>query len=267
MSAVVIFPTNILAEGVTTVTGTADTGYPESRLYDRSPDLYWKVTAGATDYTIEVDASMLGDDFGYDGDVFGMIGDDFGIGLTSGASYAVELLYVTGHNFHGKQIYWEYDTGAGWIEAWAVVVSGSDPVVRTLAVPIMAKTWRLRVMNIVNPTASEVWMGRGYSFDVLAKPNPVHTEISNANWFQNIGGGAFSVKKGDQKLQVDYNVSIDGAELLAMKEIFIQGDGYSKPFIVKNKDGDYYFMYFPVPPSWNFYNNNETLFDLTMQEI
>ena len=36
------YPYNILEFGTVTVTGDPDSGYPESRLYDRAISLYWK---------------------------------------------------------------------------------------------------------------------------------------------------------------------------------------------------------------------------------
>ena len=46
----ILYTNNILESGTLTVSGTADTGFPESRLYDRSISLYWKDTITEAKY-------------------------------------------------------------------------------------------------------------------------------------------------------------------------------------------------------------------------
>ena len=59
-----IWPYNILETGTVVVSGTPDSGYPATRLFDRSINLLWKVTTGG-------DAFGFDDSMGIDGDRMG----------------------------------------------------------------------------------------------------------------------------------------------------------------------------------------------------
>ena len=81
---ITLYTRNILETGAVTVTGTPDTGFPVSRLYDRSIDFYWKDTVTeAKDFKIDQGAS---------------------------GNLAVDALIIDKHNFNGIDLKLQYST-------------------------------------------------------------------------------------------------------------------------------------------------------------
>ena len=75
MSNITLYTRNIFETGTVTVTGTPDTGYPESRLHDRCISLYWKDT-------------IIG-------------GKNFLVDQGAAGNVSVNFLVIDKHNFNG----------------------------------------------------------------------------------------------------------------------------------------------------------------------
>lgn len=257
-----IWPFNILETGEVTVTGTPDTGYPVARLYDRSGNFFWKVTAGPTDYTFEV--HQLGDAFGMTADAFGMSTDDFGMG----ANRDIDLLYIPRHNFRNFECFWEYSVdGFNWTEQTTWIQGDDDPIVKTISSAVTAPWWRVRVLAIPNPTCSEIWMGGGYSFGVKARPSPMHQYNPNVSWIMSIGGQERGTKLGDAGRLRTYNLKIDATALANYNIIVTDLDNFSKPFIVKDKDDEYFMGRFEAAPSNDYITPDLTELNFNIREM
>lgn len=269
-----IFSFNILETGTVTVTGSPDTGYPEARLWDRSANLYWKVTTGDT-YEI---GPMGGDTYeigGMGGDTheIGPMGDgatqDIYVEVQQSASPRnVGLLYVAGHNFDGLSCEWQYSNdGSVWTDAVADWVQGTtEPIVKTISSAVMAGFWRFAVHGATDPTASEVWMGAGFGFDVQRRPDPYHGYEDNVLWSRSIGGQVRGIKLGNFKERRDYTIRISNGDLGNINTIVADLNHFSKPMLVKDKDGDYFIMHFDPVPGKDFFNNSYTQLNIGLME-
>ena len=118
MAKIKLYTRNILDTGTLTVTGDADSGYPESRLYDRDNNLYWKeASADKVIFSVDQGASPV----------------------------AVDSLIINVHNFDGSYMAWQYsDNGNYWIDAvtrWTQ--SGNSQIVKTLSTALTKRYWRL----------------------------------------------------------------------------------------------------------------------------
>jgi len=129
MAKIKLYTRNILETGAFTVTGDADSGYPESRLHDRDISLYWK------------DASADKVQF---------------ITNQSASPVAVDALIINGHDFDGKYMAWQYsDNSFYWVDAvprWTQ--SGNGQIVKTLAIALTKNYWRVVLSDEVITTTT-----------------------------------------------------------------------------------------------------------------
>lgn len=264
---ITLFTGNILENGTVTVTGSPDAGYPEERLWDRAISLYWKVTAAATNYEIHV--YYPADSFGYaDADELGWDDDVFGYG--GAISNACDLLYIVGHNFDGKVCYWEYsDNDTDWVEAVAHWTQDGNLAIGKLAAGATGHDyWRFRVLNIANPTAAEIWMGKGRTFTVLARPKPSEKDVSNVNRTQSIGGSVRIIKMGEARKNWMNYIRLPGdADLAKWKNAMREINGHEKPFLVKDINGYYYFMELDSDPPIEYDEFSRKWVDLSVLEV
>jgi len=246
MAKVTLYTRNILETGTVTVTGTADTGYPESRLYDRSIDFYWKDT-NTTSYTIQVIQS-------------------------SSAQKSIDFLAIERHNFNGKRLRWQSDTGStAWADAtthWAQ--SGNGQIVKTLSTTITKLKWRFSVATssgIANPKASEVYMSAGSSFAIMAGPAPSAEELDNVQWNKTVGGLERATKFGDRRRVRNYTLMLTTAELDTFRTAIADTSGYSKPFYIKDHRGSYIFSRLAEPPIEEYGDKTHTNINLRTIEV
>ncbi|MBW1778983.1 MAG: hypothetical protein JRJ54_15585 [Deltaproteobacteria bacterium] len=262
---------NILESGTVTISpsGAEDTGYPLTRLYDRSFNLLWKHTGDGGG----------GDDFGFDDDDFGFGDDDFGFDSDmAGSNYtitidqggetkAVALFAVAGHNFAGKQIRLEYSTDGG--TNWTSVLDFNQPdnsmIVETFA-SVSAADWRVVIENPTNPQAAEIWLGSGYTFNVMAQ-NPLHAYAANVDWSRSIGGQESGIKLGETEVRRSYILRISNGDLANLQSFISQISEFAYPFIVKDKDDNYYLMRFDPPLSEDYFNPTYTESDSSLKEM
>lgn len=243
---IVFYPTNIAETSTSTVTmsGTADTGYPVTRLYDRSKNLMWRHTA-PLEYIFKVD---------------------------QGASdiKQVSIMWVASHNFDGVNIYWQYsDNNSDWTNAsgsW--LQSGNDDIIKT-ADASTHQYWRVNINDpVANATCGEIFMGLGYSFDIMEAPNPTHGyDDGNIEWSRSIGGQERGIKFGDRRERINYTLKLNATELTSFQAMIDELDDFSKPFIIKDKDGNYSLVRFDPIPSKNSVLTNLTEIDISTIEM
>lgn len=218
-SSITLYTRNILETGAVTVTGTPDTGFPESRLYDRAISLYWKDTVTeAKNFVADQGASD---------------------------NLAVDFLAIPKHNFNGKDMQWQWSTDdfSGSIEDAVGDWNQGDnlQIIKTLGSALTKQYWRVTLASIENPLCSEIFMSLGRKFDVAAAEGTPVDELANVEWNRTVGGLERSTKFGDERRMREYTLLLDASALTAFRAAKAELDGYSKPCYIKDRDG-YYWM-------------------------
>ena len=245
-STITFYTRNILetADSVT-VTGTPDTGYPESRLHDRSIDLYWKDTVTEAK-TFVVD--------------------------TSSDIRAVDLLYIPRHNFNGEDMQWQYSTTGAWageeVDActdWTQ--SGNTPIIKTIETAQNREYWRVTLSSMANPQASEIYMSGGITFTILAEPAPVKDRVSNAQWNRTIGGQERSTLYGDLRYRYQYTLRLTSGIISTFNTVLDDLNQLSYPFLLLDHESEYKWVRFTEDPSLPYPPKNHVLTTLSMIEV
>ena len=123
-SKIKLFTRNILETGTFTVTGNPDSGYPEARLHDREISLYWKdASESLVNFVVDQGASPL----------------------------AVDALIISGHNFSGSDIAWQWsDDNVTWYDAVDVWMQSDNlQIVKILTTALTKRYWRILLGNVV----------------------------------------------------------------------------------------------------------------------
>lgn len=214
----ILYTNNILESGTLTVSGTADTGFPESRLYDRSISLYWKDTITEAKYFTV----------------------DQGVADNS----PIDFLVIDKHNFSGKDLQWQWssdnfvsdinDAVTDWTQ------SDNSQIIKTLDTSLTKRYWRVTISSITNPKCGEIFMSKGYSFSVSGKPSPAIKDTANVSWNKTVGGIERSTKFGDERRTRGYTLLLEPADLVNFRAVMDNLNGYAKPFYIKDIDGDYW---------------------------
>jgi hypothetical protein len=242
---VTFYPYNILELGTVTVTGTPDTGFPVSRLYDRAISLFYKDTVTeAKMYTVDQGA---------------------------GASLAVDFLAVNRHNFYGAYLQWEYssdnfsadnnDAVTPWVQA------DNDQIIKVASSPITERYWRLNASIMTNPKCGEIFMSRGYSFNALREGNPTGRDIDNIRWNRTVGGIERSSKAGNKRKTRTYNFWMSAAEYTNFLTVKSYLNDYAKPFYFKDHEDNYFMAKFEGMPEENFDHNTYTRVTINIIEM
>ena len=252
MAKVTLYTKNILETGTVTVTGVPDTGYPESRLYDRSIDFYWKDTATA--------------------------GYDFITVQSSIAQKSVDFLAIERHNFTGNFGLWQSRTSGStaWVDATTVWAQGdNNQIVKELSTTVTRMSWRFRVASsssgvlgtIANPKCSEIYMSAGSSFAIMAGPAPSAEELDNVQWNKTVGGLERATKFGDRRRVRNYTLMLTTGELDTFRTNMADTSGYSKPFYIKDHAGAYIFSRLAGPPVEDYFDKTYTNVNLQFIEV
>lgn len=220
MAKIKLFTYNILEDNAVTVTGTADSGYPETRLYDRSIGFYWKYTASTT-ITIHVDQGATG-------------------------NLPVDALIIDKHNFNGRSMTWEYsDNDSSWTPAVTGWTQGdNNQIVKTLDTALTHRYWRVTIVSAVNPQCTEVFMSGGYEFQVRFDVNPEVVDLDNVVWEESVGGVESANKMGEARALLEYGLFQDdvvNSALTNFRTAMSYLDAYSKPFYIKDHEDNYLF--------------------------
>jgi len=202
--------------GTVTIAGDPDTGYPESRLYDRSISLYWKDTADTTGYFYADHSS---------------------------STPTVDFLAIEKHNFSGETMTWEYSSdNAAWTKASTDWLQGdNNQIIKTISSPTtLGDYWRVTVTQTSNPQCSEVYVSHGFEYDILSSPAPRKASVSNVQWNRSLGGVERATKFGDTRKSRTYTLFLSSTELTDFRNNMADLDELSKPFYIKDDDGNYW---------------------------
>lgn len=230
MAKIKLYTQNILEDGTVTVTGTPDTGFPESRLYDRAISLYWKDTV--------TEAKNFIVDQGATGNV------------------AVDFLAIEKHNFNSEDMQWQWSTdnfSSSINDAVTDWTQGdNNQIIKTLSTALTKRYWRTTLSSMENPKCSEIFMSYGYEFKVRFDSPPRLSDLSNTQWNQTVGGLERSTKLGDNRRVRNYSILLDtSSELDNFRAAMDYLDDYSKPFYIKDHESDYWMCRFQGTPQEN----------------
>lgn len=235
---VTFYPFNILEPdfGTVDVTGDADDGFPESRLYDRAINIFWKDTiTEAKDFTVDQGAT---------------------------GNLNVDFLAIPNHNFDGIAMQWQWSTDdfSGSINDAVTdwTQSGNTQIIKTIVSPVTARYWRVTLASMTNPQADEIYMSLGYSFNALRDQNPFGRHVANVQWNRTIGGNERSTKFGDKKKSRTYTFWLSDSEYTSFESVIEYVDDYSKPFFFKDHKDSYFLARFDETPDVNFDHNDRT---------
>jgi len=246
MAKIRIYPFNALAfdTSAIAVTGTGDSGYPESRLYDRSIDFYWKYTATGN-VTIHVDQGA---------------GVDWPV---------VNTLFVERHNFTGRVINWEYsDNDAVWTPFVTAWTQGDNlQIVKESTETSAHRYLRLVVEGAVNPQCTEVYMTGYYEFQVRFDAPPEEQDVDNVVWTATLGGIERSSKLGDVRRGRRYNLFLYPEKLIEYRAAVVYMDQFSKPFYLKDHENNYWFSRFKQLPGGSFITEQQEEKEVELLEI
>jgi hypothetical protein len=243
MGDLILFTYNIAETGTVSMSGTPDTGYPASRLYDRSKNIMWK------------DADNIARTFQID----------------QGATIKdIDLLWIANHNFDGEDITWEYsDNGSSWSDAvtgWTQ--GGNDPIVKIFPDSDLShRYWKVTITSLANAVCGEIFMGYGYTFPIMDKPIPAHGYLDNVQWSRSVGGQERGIKRGESRERRAYTLRLESADLANFLLAVDDLDGFSLPFLIKDKDDNYYLMRFDRIPSRGYLANIVDEIDINLVEM
>lgn len=240
-----IFPINIFELGTVTVSGVTDTGFPASRLYDRSMGFYWKATA--------TEAKTFAVDQGADG------------------AFPVDVLAVGFNNFAGSAMQWQHSNdGAAWVDAVPnFTPAESVPFVKALSAPVTARHWQLTLAAMLSTRCSEIFMGPAYTFAAQRSAKPSGSIASNVQWNRTIGGLDRSTKFGQTRRTRTYTVWLDEgqSELSRLLEAIDYLDDLSKPFFFRDHQDNYFWARFAEDPFFDFDHKDRTHLTLDFVEM
>lgn len=216
MSEITLYTRNILETGTVTVTGTPDTGFPESRLYDRAISLFYKDTVSEN--------------------------KEFKADQGAADILAIDFLAIHRHNFSGKNIYWQsspddFSTStnhANWQPA------DNTQIIKTISSPVTERYWRLYIYSLVNPKCGEIFMSYGRTFEVKTSPSPAYGEQDNVQWNRTVGGLERSTKFGEERRVREYGLFLSASELTEFKAAMDELNSYAMPFYIKDDEGAYF---------------------------
>ena len=246
MAKIRILPFNVLnlSTSSVAVTGTPDSGYPESRLYDLSIDFYWKYTASGT---IEIVC-------------------DQGAGIDWPL---VNTLIIDKHNFNGKTMSWEYSSnGSSYSDMVASWVQGDNlQIVKESAISTAYRYHKLTITSAVNPQCTEVFMGGYYEFQVRFDEPPNQQDRDNVVWQLTLGGLERSTKLGGVRRGRKYDLFLYPSKLIEWREVVTYMDEYSKPFYVRDHESNYWYTRFGIVPGGPFVTEQQQEKEVELLEI
>lgn len=243
MSWINLYPYNILAEGSFSVS-TELANYPKERLFDWSKNFYW-MGAVANPLYFEVDQGAS--------DILG-----------------IDFLAIENHNFDARTISWKYsDNGADWtnvIDPW--LQSGNGQIIKTLDDVETHRYWQVTVSSVSSPQCAEVFMSKAYKFHILYD-GARGTEIANVNWKQSYGALESSIKKGDSRKKRVYPLLNAQEEytIASFREAVGYLDEYSRPFYIKDHEGDYWLCRLVEPDDEDYLNDQMALRSIEIIEM
>lgn len=246
MAKIRILPFNVLnlETSAVAVTGTPDSGYPETRLYDHSIDFYYRRTATGN-WEVVCD---------------GGAGVDWPL---------VNTLIIDRHNFTGRTLRWEYSTnGSTYFDMVDDWVQGDNlQIVKESSITTAYRYHRLTVEGAVNPQCTEIFMGGYYEYAVRFDEPPEEGDVDNVVWTATLGGIERSTKLGDVRRGREYSLFLYPEKLIDWRAMVAYMDEYSKPFYVKDHEDDYWFARFREIPEGTFITEQQQEKAIELLEI
>lgn len=241
---VTFYPFNILELGTVTVTGDADAGYPESRLYDRARSLYWKDTVTeAKTFTVDQGSDIL----------------------------EIDSLMILGHNFDGCDMELQYSTdnfvadiNTAFGQSWTQ--DGNDDIYRGFYPAQTKRYWRVTLSSIANPQCGEIIITNGYQFNVLRDGKHEGVDRPAVQWNRTAGGLERSTKFGENRRTRKYSFWLTESEYTSFETVLSYLDNYSKPFMFSDHEGSAYMARFLEEPRIYFNHNERTRVDVSLIE-
>jgi len=162
----------------------------------------------------------------------------------------VDFLAIFRHNFSGRAMQWQHsDNGADWTDALADWTQpDNEAIIKTLPAAVNHKHWRVTLASMQDPRCGEIFMSCGRSFEVKSRPAPAFDELDNVQWNRSIGGLERSTKFGDVRRQHEYNLLLSPADQVEFKAALAELDHYSRPFWIKDTEGDHWLCRLSGPP-------------------
>jgi hypothetical protein len=218
-NSITLYTRNVL-ETAAAVTGSgADTGYPRSRLYDRSQALLWKYTTASAVEIAKADQGATG-------------------------ILAVDFLAVPAHNLAGLTVNWEYSDNdadfysivTGWSQA------DNSQIIKVAPAPV---THRYLKVYTGTPTesatyASELFLSLGREFTVQQEPAPAVGDRDNVRWDMTMGGSERATKFGDARRERQFNLWLDSSDHAAFRAAMAELNEYSRPFYLRDLEDNYW---------------------------
>lgn len=224
------------------ITGDGDSGYPETRLYDRAKNLYWQRTATAAQ-TYKL---------------------DMGAGNTAEA----DILIVSGHNWNGETVDWQHDDDdSGYTNVVSQFSATTADILQTVGTPVDDRYHQVVVSSMDNPRAAEICIGLRYSFDADRSGPPAIGDAANVEWRKLIDGYSRSVKYGPAKKTFSYTLMLDATDLASFIEMCGYLEGFSLPFWFVDHLGAAYLVRFDGPPAKSYMQENNTQIQVNLVEI
>lgn len=242
-TSITLFTRNIFETGIVTISGTPSTGFPESRVFDRSIDFFWKTTDQATTFLVNNGTDVP----------------------------TIDFMAIEKHNFSGAEVAWGYSSSSGigfTAASTASTQADNNQIVNTIASPsTLGQMWRFTVTNSSDPQASEVFMSLGREFDILQTPNPVLGKLDNVQWNKTVGGSERGTRFGDVRRRRQYSVFLSATQVDDFRDATSELDNFSKPFYVKDHEGDFWFARFNPPPDENPDHPTDTHISFNLLEM
>jgi hypothetical protein len=127
--------------------------------------------------------------------------------------------------------------------------------------------WRVTVSSMANPQCGEIWMSKGYTFNVLSAPAPQKSEAANVEWITSVGGYERAVKWGSVRKTASYAMFLSSAELTSFNTAIDLLDHLSEPFYIKDHEGETWLCRAVTAPQMVYDNKSHTHVSLEVIEV
>jgi hypothetical protein len=247
-SNIYIYSRNILETGTTTVTGTADTGYPKPRIYDRASDLFWKYTNTGT-IIINIDQGST--------------------------SYAVNAFIVENHNFNGYLISVEYSSNdvdySTAVDSWTQ--SDDNIIDIDFSSTITARYWRITVTSIENPKCGEIFLTLKNEFKINFSQNPSYVDEISESWIRVANDAKRGVQLGSIMKERSYSIFFHCEAPYDYVSTFdtivseLQAAAVPIFYFKDHKDNLFLAKFDPTYPRRLHYTEQQELFTITVEQV
>ena len=241
MAKITLFPFNLLEEGSFTLTGTPDTGYPDTRLYDRDINLWWRDTVNEE--------------------------KNFQVDQGTQDNLAIDFLAIEKHNFNGTQLKWQYsENGTDWVDVvtpW--IQSGNDQIIKILNSSLTKRYWRLNLASMQTPKCTEVFISKGYPFQIRFDEQPSGEDVANVDWRETLGSRRATLVGEKQRFR-QYSLFLQPSDITSFEEAMDYLYHYSRPFYIKDHKSSYFMCTLTDTPKITYVSEIYDVYNLSILE-